>query len=170
MRLMFFVSMFFFLVNANLSAQNTIEKNIYQPEANAEEQINQAIALAKKENKHVFVQIGGNWCPWCLTFNHLLTTNEELKNTLRDHYKVVHLNYSKENKNLPMLAKLRHPERFGFPVFVILDGNGKLLHTQNSAYLENKDGTTGHDPKIVKDFLEAWTYKALDPATYESKK
>ena len=47
MRLMFFVSMFFFLVNANLSAQNTIEKNIYQPEANAEEQINQAIALAK---------------------------------------------------------------------------------------------------------------------------
>ena len=69
-----------------------------------------------------------------------------------------------------MLAKLRHPERFGFPVFVILDGNGKLLHTQNSAYLENKDGTTGHDPKIVKDFLEAWTYKALDPATYESKK
>ncbi|WP_260379106.1 hypothetical protein [Weeksella virosa] len=45
-----------------------------------------------------------------------MTTNEELKNTLRDHYKVVHLNYSKENKNLPMLAKLRHPERFGFPV------------------------------------------------------
>ena len=35
-----------------------------------------------------------------------------------------------------ILAKYGYPQRFGFPVFIVLDGNGNRIHTQNSAYLE----------------------------------
>ena len=28
--------------------------------------LQQAIQLAGQENKHVLVQVGGNWCPWCV--------------------------------------------------------------------------------------------------------
>lgn len=75
-----------------------------------------------------------------------------------------------------MLASLGYPQRFGFPVFLILDGNGKLLHTQNSAYLETDETDsvtgkkkTGHDVETVMDFLRGWTVKALDPASYQPK-
>jgi hypothetical protein len=74
------------------------------------------------------------------------------------------VNYSKENKNEAVLAKLNYPGRFGFPVFLILDGNGKLLHIQNSGYLE-KD--KGYDKEKVMGFFNDWAPKALDPKQYQ---
>ncbi len=84
-----------------------------------------------------------------------------------DNYVVVKLNYSKENKNEKSLERLEYPNRFGYPIFVVLDGNGKRVHTQNSAYLEEGQG---YSEKKVLDFLKHWTVKALDPKTYEKKK
>ncbi|WP_068597433.1 thioredoxin family protein [Vaginella massiliensis] len=150
-----------------VQAQETMNKRVYNPEADAKTELANAVAKAKESNKHVLVQVGGNWCAWCITFNHLTTTNEELSKFIGDNYEVVHLNHSKENRNLEILAELKNPQRFGFPVFLIVDGDGNLLHTQNSAYLENKDGSTGHDPKLVLDFLKGWTYTALDPNSYK---
>ncbi|WP_158796207.1 thioredoxin family protein [Pedobacter sp. L105] len=139
------------------------EIKIYNPNADARADLKAAVTRAKKLNKHVFVMVGGNWCSWCLAFHHLVDNTPELKSYLDGNYETVLLNYSKENKNEAVLASLSHPERFGFPVFVILDGNGKLLHTENSAYLEEGKG---HNPKKVLDFLKNWNYTALDPATY----
>lgn len=147
-------------------AQNTAEKpKLYNPEANAKQDISEAITLAKKERKNVFLQIGGNWCIWCLRFNELVTQNNDLNKLITDNYIVLHVNYSKENKNEAVLAALDYPQRFGFPVFVILNGEGKRIHTQNSAYLE--DGK-GHSAKLVSEFFQAWTPKAIDPATYKN--
>jgi hypothetical protein len=78
---------------------------------------------------------------------------------------VYHLNYSKENKNQDVLAKYSYPQRFGFPVFLILDGAGKLLHTQNSAYLEQDKG---YSREKILDFLNGWTKNALDPERYNT--
>ena len=41
------------------------------------------------------------------------------------------INYSKENKNPETMALLEYPQRFGFPVLVVLDAAGKP-----SAYAE----------------------------------
>jgi len=137
---------------------------LYHPEADAKADITDAIEQAGKTGKHVFLQIGGNWCSWCLAFNGLVTSNDTLRNYLAANYQVVHVNYSAENKNEAVLASLGYPQRFGFPVFVILDGEGKRLHTQNSAYLEVGKG---HDAKEVLDFLKAWSHDALDPKSYQ---
>lgn len=157
-------------------AQNNIVK-IYNPQANARADIDAAVTKAKKEGKHVFLQIGGNWCTWCIAFHRLIDQTSELKSLLNDNYEVVLVNYSPENKNESVLAGLGYPQRFGFPVFLILDGNGKLLHTQNSAYLETDETDaqtgkkkTGHDIREVSTFLKGWTVKSLDPATYKNPK
>jgi hypothetical protein len=76
---------------------------------------------------------------------------------------VTHVNYSKENMNLPMLEKLHYPQRFGFPVFLILNEKGERIHTQNSAYLEKGDG---YDKPKIMEFLGAWSKNALDPKKY----
>jgi thiol:disulfide interchange protein len=142
------------------------EVKIYNPAADARADIDAAVARAKKAKKHVFVQVGGNWCPWCIAFHQLIDATPELKAYLNDQYETVLVNYSKENKNEAVLASLNYPGRFGYPVFLILDGQGKVLHIENSAYLEEGKG---HSVKKVSDFLKNWTYTAVDPATYAAK-
>jgi len=132
----------------------------YDPTVNGREQIKAAVAKAKKENKHVLLQIGGNWCSWCLKLNKLYNSDSAVGSALNDNYVLVHLNHSPENENLDILADLGNPQRFGFPVLVMLDGTGNRIHTQNSAYL---DAGKGHDPKKVIGFLKDWSPEALKP-------
>jgi hypothetical protein len=75
-------------------------------------------------------------------------------------YVPVKLNYSPENKNEATNAYLGNPMRFGFPVFIILDGNGKVLHIQDSALLEEGQG---YNNKKVTGFFRNWTVSALVP-------
>lgn len=138
--------------------------NLYNPQADAKKEISDAVAKAKAENKHVFIEIGGNWCGWCKLFFELTSRDEDLKNYLAANYETVYLNYSKENTNSEVLAGLDFPQRFGFPVFVILDGNGKRLHTQNSGYLEDGEG---HSKAKVLEFLQQWSPDAVNPEKYK---
>ena len=63
------VALVLFVVSAlSISAQ----VDIYNPKANAEEDIADAVEIASKSGKHVFLQIGGNWCPWCVKFHNFL--------------------------------------------------------------------------------------------------
>lgn len=135
------------------------QEKIYNPEANAETDLNGAIIMAKKANKHVLVQVGGNWCPWCIKLHNFIDANEELKRTVQENYIVVKVNYSKENKNSETLKRLENPQRFGFPVLVILDGNGHRIHTQDSGLLESGNG---YDLKKVLGFLKNWTISAIE--------
>lgn len=139
---------------------------IYNPKLDGQVQIKDAVKQARKEHKNVLLQIGGNWCTWCIAFNKLVTTDKTLDSILKADYIVEHINYSPENKNVATLKSLGFPNRFGFPVFVVLDENGNRIHTQNSSYLETPDGQVGHDPKKVKGFLLDWSPKALDSKTY----
>ncbi len=140
--------------------------NLYNPGENAEAKIAEAVKRAKAEGKHVFVQIGGNWCIWCARFHQLATTNASIDSVVKANYVVYHLNYSKENKNEKLLKKYGFPQRFGFPVFLILDGEGKLLHTQNTVYLEEDKG---YSVKNVIGFLKDWAPAALDPKKYKEE-
>ncbi len=137
---------------------------LYHPEADGSEQIKQAIKAAKTNNKHVFVQIGGNWCGWCILFNKFVNEDAEIKKYIADNYEVVHLNYSPENYNEKLLTKFEHPERFGFPVFIVLNEKGERLHTQNSGLLEEGKGYNQRD---VLQFFKHWSPTALDPETYK---
>lgn len=145
------------------TAQEKPKPTLYNPAADAKADIAAAVKKATAENKHVFLQLGGNWCGWCILYNNLVTTNDTLKTYIEKNFVTVHVNYSQENFNDEVFKSLGYPQRFGFPVFVILDSNGQRLHTQNSAYLE-KD--KGHDPKKVLEFLEQWSPASLDPKLY----
>lgn len=149
-----------FLSLAGFAQEKKQAVNLYNPQANARADIDAAVAKAKKAGKHVFLQVGGNWCGWCIAFHKTVDETPELKNYLNTNYETVLVNYSQENKNAAVMASLGYPGRFGFPVFVILDGNGKTIHIQNSAYLEEGKG---HSVKKVMDFLKGWTAAAVKP-------
>ena len=96
-------------------------------------------------------------------FDKFVKDDQELTEFVKNNYVVVHLNYSRENKNEECLKRLEFPNRFGYPVFIILDGEGERIHTQNSALLEEGKG---YNRKDVMNFFKAWTVAAVDPATY----
>jgi hypothetical protein len=77
------------------------------------------------------------------------------------------MNYSEENRNARLLAKYGYPQRFGYPVFLVLDKNGKLIHTQNTVYLE--DGQKSYDRDAVLGFFKDWAPAALDPKQYKEQ-
>lgn len=150
---------FFLLMGSQLMAQN-----IYDPQADAQKELAAAVKKAKLENKHVLVQVGGNWCGWCKRMEALFESESEMKQLIDKNYVRVHLNYSPENKNAESLAQLDYPHRFGFPVLVVLDESGERIHTQNSALLESGKG---YDNKKIINFLKGWTPTAVDPASYK---
>ena len=146
--------------------QDLSKFNLYKPAEDAEKALDAAVKQAKKEGKHVFVQAGGNWCIWCARFNDFVTKDASLDSMIQKNYVVYHLNYSKENFNTKLFAKLKFPQRFGFPVFLVLDGKGDLLHTQNSAYLEEGKG---YSKDKIMEFLSHWAPAAFDPANYKEQ-
>ncbi|MCG6188240.1 thioredoxin family protein [Maribellus maritimus] len=140
------------------------EIKIYDPEANAKEELADAVKKASMENKHVFIQVGGNWCPWCIKFHRFVDADSEIKIFVEENFEIVRVNYDPKNKNKEVLAGLEFPQRFGFPVFVILDGEGNRIHTQNSAFLEKDDG---YDRNKVLRFFKNWAPSALEPENYK---
>lgn len=155
------ILLFLIVVSYELRAQDSL---IYHPEINATEQIKSATSKANAENKHVLLMVGGNWCKWCRMFNKFVTTDLQLDSTMNKNFIVEHINYSKENKNEEVLKQLKFPQRFGFPVFVILNSNGEVIHTQNSAYLEKGEG---YNKETVLDFFHQWRKDALDEKSYK---
>ena len=126
----------------------------YNETENAEAKIAELIKKAKKEHKNVMIQAGGNWCIWCLRFNNFVQTTPELKTLVDKNYVYYHLNYSPKNKNEKVFAKYGNPgEKYGYPVFIVLDKTGKMIHTQDSSVLEEGKG---YSLEKVKTFFNEW--------------
>ena len=159
-----FLVLLFVLFSVGAAAQ---EKKLYNPEANAAKDIALAIKEAKATNKFVLIQAGGNWCKWCIEFARFAKADAQIDSVIKSSFIWYHLNYSKENENKAMFRKLEYPQRFGYPTFIILNGKGERIHTQNSEYLE--DGKGSYDKRKVQSFLEQWSPRVLKPAIWGDK-
>ena len=130
---------------------------IYDPEADARADIAAAVTQAKEYNKHVLLQIGGNWCPWCVKFHGFIAADPQIDSLLKADYVSVMVNYNKEKRDDALMASLGNPQRFGFPVLVVLNQEGERIHIQDSWYLEMDKS---YDREKLKHFLKMWNVTA----------
>lgn len=147
--------------SAEASAQATEQRPGDQPykvEADAAAELEHIRSQAMKEQKHILVFVGGNWCVWCRRLDAFLHNDEDLEALLED-YKVIHINYSRQNKNEKVLSALNDPQQHGFPVMVILDEKGRYIRTQSTEVLESGNG---YDKEKVSTFLKEWTYQYMN--------
>lgn len=154
---MILIITFLCVFSINIYGQNDAGK-IYNPAANASADIGDAVKKAKTEGKNVLIQVGGNWCTWCLKVHKFIADDSELKKLIDENYVFLLVNYSKENKNEEVLKNLGNPSRFGFPVFVVLNSQGSVIHIQDSGYLE-EDKT--YSKEKLSRFLKLWTADAV---------
>jgi len=152
-------------VSLGLNAQNNLKK-IYNEEINPLEQIDQAVARAKNEDKYVACQVGGNWCIWCLRFADFITSDSTISQLINENFVYIHVNYkpsmaqseAKAQQAAALMKRLNNPSRFGFPVIVVLDEKGQVLHIQDSGFLEEGKG---YNQQKVVQFFKNWTPKAV---------
>ena len=153
------------LLTATTDAQTGLNK-VYNEDINPIEQIDQTVAKAKTEGKFVICQVGGNWCPWCLRFADFITNDSTISKVIADNFEYIHVNYNprksgseeQQQQAKALMKRLNNCGRFGFPVFVVLDEEGKVIHIQDSSFLEEGKG---YNQEKVLRFFKNWTPKAV---------
>jgi len=149
-----------FLIVSSLSVNGQDSKKLYDPSLNGMKQIREAIARAGKEGKNVWIQYGGNWCSWCVRFDAFCKADSAIGKIIAENFIPVKLNYDPANKNDEANSFLGNPARFGFPVFIIVDGKGHVIHIQDSGLLEEGKG---YSKEKVTGFFTQWTPAAVVP-------
>lgn len=147
--------------NNRLYAQKVESKEnfqVYKVYADAAYELKYAKERALKEKKNIIIFVGGNWCVWCKRLDAFLKNDPDLTKALGE-YEVMHINYSKENKNEKILATFNNPQQFGFPVIVLLDDKGNYMATQNTGDLEEGKG---YSKEKITGFLHKWSYKNIN--------
>ena len=151
------------LISLPAFAQESLKK-VYDESIDPMEQIDNALQKAGAEGKFVVCQVGGNWCPWCLRFADFITKDAEISEMIDNNFVYIHVNYNPRKSSgnsaetAAMMKRLGNPARFGFPVFVVLDTGGNVLHIQDSGLLE-KDKS--YDRAKVLRFFGNWTPDAV---------
>ena len=141
-------------------------KKVYNEDINPIEQSDQALLKANSSGKFVICQVGGNWCPWCLRFADFITNDATISKVINDNFEYIHVNYNprksggeeKEKQAAALMKRLDNCGRFGFPVFVVLDRTGKVIHIQDSSFLE--EGKSYNQQKVLR-FFKNWTPQAV---------
>ena len=130
------------------------------------EQIEQALVKAKAAGKFVVCQVGGNWCPWCLRFADFIERDTTISKVIEENFEYIHVNYNpgksesemKQKQAAALMERLNNCGRFGFPVFVVLDEEGRVIHIQDSSFLEEGQG---YNQEKVLRFFKSWIPDAV---------
>ena len=143
-------------------------KKVYDESLDQNVQSDQALKQARAEGKVVICQVGGNWCPWCLRFADFITKDAQISQLIDKNFVYIHVDYSpksfkdnpeKKKRAEKMMKRLGNPGRFGYPVFVVLDAKGNVLHIQDSSFLEQGQG---YDKEKVVRFFKNWTPEVVN--------
>lgn len=150
--------LFAFVMLAQVHAQDAAKK-VYDENIEPLAQIENAVKNAKDSGKFIICQVGGNWCPWCLRFADFITKDEDIAKIISDNFEYIHVNYNPREKASPkLMERLSNCGRFGFPVMVVLDADGRVIHLQDSSFLE--EGKGYNKDKVLR-FFKAWTPDAV---------
>lgn len=126
----------------------------YDSTKDGKAQVEAAQAEAKQKSRRVIVMFGGSWCKWCKALDGTFASHAEVKAVLEKGFVLVHVDSDSSGK---LNDEWGNPFANGFPVLVVLDADGRKLHTQETGSLEKEDKTVAHDPDKLLVFLKQWS-------------
>ena len=129
-----------------------VKRQIYSPTADSRADIAAAIKQARRQNKRVILDFGGDWCGDCQVLDIYLhqSPNQQL---LNDHFVLVHVDIGQMDHNVDVAEKYKVPITKGVPALAVLDSSGKLLFSQQNKEFENMRNMS---IESVTDFLNQW--------------
>ena len=130
--------------------------DIYDEAASGKRLIDDAVAMAKKQNKHVLVTWGANWCGWCHRLDEIIKTDSAVAKLIRDYYVPVKIDIGHRDKHMDLANKYGADlNELGIPHTTVLDGNGKVVGQIRAQELgDPDDDVEDYTPKMVALRLE----------------
>jgi thioredoxin 1 len=124
--------------------------NLYRSDANAQQEIAQAISEAGKEGKRIILVFGASWCGDCYALDYGFH-QPRIEPLLNANFKVVHVDVGRFDKNLDMVKKYHVNLEKGIPSLAVLTPQGRVIDA--TAEFESARAMSEED---VIEFLNTW--------------
>ncbi|HCM48584.1 MAG TPA: thioredoxin family protein [Colwellia sp.] len=134
-----FLSLFSGKVTMANNAPTAVAENlptyskIYDEQRDPFKDATAAIGLAKKTNRQVLIEIGGNWCSWCHKMDSFLAKNPDVYKALHSQYVLLKISVSDSNENNDFMKSL--PPVLGYPHMYVSTAQGKIILSKDTAEL-----------------------------------
>lgn len=157
-------------------AQKPIVRERFDPERDPNADLAAAVITATKENKRIILDVGGEWCGWCVEMDEYFLRNPALLKIRDRDFVWVKVNMSPTNENTPFLSK--YPKIEGYPHLFVLESDGSFLASQETSELEEPTpipvvvkrnaagkpvlvdlGTSSYDLYKMVEFLRKWSQR-----------
>ena len=109
--------------------------DLYPTDADAKNEIAEALKLAVVEKKRVMLIFGGNWCYDCHVLDQALHEGEAAK-IVKESFLLVHVDIGEGDKNLDLIKKYETTLGFGVPTVVIIDNEGRVVYSSTKGEFE----------------------------------
>ncbi len=129
-----------------------LDPKLYDQAVDAKAEIHEAEQRALREHKRVLLVFGGNWCYDCHVLD-LAFHSGDIEPTLDRHFLVVHVDVGEYDRNLDIAEKYRVPLKKGVPAIAVVDGNDKLIYSQQAGEFQ---ATRKLSAEPILAFLNKW--------------
>ena len=130
----------------------------YDPGRDPATDLREAVHEAQTRGSRILVVVGGEWCSWCHVLDRFVKGNDEIHQLWERHFVTLKVHYDPETPNVDFLG--RYPQIEGYPHIFVLDDDGTLLHSQNTALLEEGDS---YSTERTRAFLDRWAPETTPP-------
>lgn len=100
---------------------------IFDPKANAAEQLSVALIRAAETHKNLFIMVGGDWSYDSRQLHRHLISDSAVRCYFNSKFEFLCINFSPENQNTSILKSINCPEHLGYPLVIIRDTGGKTI-------------------------------------------
>ena len=130
----------------------TPNPHLYPAPADAQRELDEALAEARADHKRVLVIFGATWCYDCHVLDATLRS-PQVAPLVAASYHVIHINIGDGDDNADMAARFQVPLDKGIPSLAVLDPDGRLVTSQKNGEFESAARIGMQD---VTGFLERW--------------
>ncbi|MCU6434399.1 thioredoxin family protein [Undibacterium sp. Jales W-56] len=107
----------------------------YDETADAQAELNKALAAAQAANKKVLVIFGANWCKDCLELDKSIKGQSAA--LIASKFVVVKIDVGQFDRNLGIANRYENPIKKGIPAAVVLKPDNTLLYATKAGELSN---------------------------------
>lgn len=121
--------------------------------ADADADVDAAVARAHRSHKRVLIDLGGNWCADCRILAGLME-RPEMRAFLSAHYEIVSVDVGRFNRNLQIPARYGITSRLeGVPAILVVTPDGRLV---NGGHISAIQDARHFTPQALADWLAQW--------------
>lgn len=128
-RILLPIALLLFSGGALAQLRMTTNTPLYDDNANAKQEIQEALGRAQREHKRVLLVFGANWCYDCYVLDYRFH-EPNVQPIVDKSYIVVHVDIGRGEKNVDLAKQYKIPLDRGVPAIAVVSQSGALLFSQ----------------------------------------